>query len=88
MRRREFIIFLGIATATWPFTGRAQQPAKVARIGFLGLAPARGFREPGGGIARRFAPSRLGRGQEHPHRIPLGGNGWTSYLTWLPSSSE
>src|SRR5262245_696552 len=34
MRRREFITFLGGLTA-WPITGRAQQAAKVARIGYL-----------------------------------------------------
>jgi ABC-type uncharacterized transport system substrate-binding protein len=34
MRRREVIAFLGGA-ATWPITGRAQQAAKVARIGYL-----------------------------------------------------
>jgi hypothetical protein len=38
MHRREFVTLIG-ATATWPLTARAQR-AKVARIGFLGVAPA------------------------------------------------
>ena len=39
MRRRDFIS-LGLGTAIWPVVARAQQPAKLHTIAFLGPTPA------------------------------------------------
>ena len=42
MNRRKFIALAG-GLAAWPVKVRAQQPVRVARIGFLGIASATGW---------------------------------------------
>jgi putative ABC transport system substrate-binding protein len=52
--RRELLAALGGAAAAWPFAARAQQPANVPTIGFLGAATPSTWREWVGAFLQRL----------------------------------
>src|SRR5829696_4213052 len=66
MRRREVIAGL-TGAAAWPLAARAQQPANIPRIGFLGNSSASLEANP-----RGLARPGLRRGTEYRHRISMG----------------
>ena len=79
MRRRDLITRVGGAVAAWPLAARAQQPGKVARIGYLGAnltaqpkqpeAFRQGLRELGWIEGRNIAIDYRD-GQGKPERLP------------------
>ena len=79
MKRRDLITRVGGAVAAWPLAARAQQPGKVARIGYLGAnlvaqpkqpeAFRQGLRELGWIEGRNIA-IEYRDGQGKPERLP------------------
>jgi hypothetical protein len=69
MRLREFIALVGGAAAAWPLGARAQQTGdKVARIGYLGVAP----RPPDEAFRQELRKLGYRDGKKPSHRTPLG----------------
>jgi putative ABC transport system substrate-binding protein len=58
MQRREFITLVGGAAAGWPIATRAEPPAKLPTIGFLGSASASAWSEWGAAFVQRLSELR------------------------------
>ena len=73
MRRRDFITFIGAASAAWPRTAWTQQPRGIPVVGVLmaGLETAAAMRSGSRHFVRVWRDS-AGRGRQRPH-IPLVG---------------
>jgi putative ABC transport system substrate-binding protein len=63
MRRREFIAIIGGAAASGALVARAQEPGKVAKIGFLGSASASGSMRPVEALRRGLSEHGYHEGQ-------------------------
>ena len=73
MRRREFVSLLGGAAAAWPVAARAQQPAKLPIIGFLGSTTPVPQSQLTAAFCAATARTRLDRRTHRRDRISLGG---------------
>jgi putative ABC transport system substrate-binding protein len=54
MKRRDFIALVGGTAAGWPLAARAQQPAKLTTIGFLGASTASAMKHWADAFVRRL----------------------------------
>ena len=72
LKRRTFITLLGGAAA-WPLAARAQQPAKLPTIGFLGTATPSMWSHWVAAFVQRLREHGLDRWTQHCDRISLGG---------------
>jgi putative ABC transport system substrate-binding protein len=63
LKRRKFMTLLGGTAAAWPLTARAQQPAKLPIIGFLGLSTRSAQREITDAFVQRLRELRWTEGR-------------------------
>ena len=72
MTRREFIIVLASAAATFPFVARAQRPERTRRIGVLMLYPENDPQGPRRGIPARAREGGLDSRRKSSDQLSLG----------------